>query len=223
MTILNINRAEALRYMGYKNNIPDKHILSLVDECEDSLLKVIKPCFTYKVFNIENTEKGIAISGTSLILEGNDIKSHLDGCEGCVLMCATVSSGADMLIRSYETHDMTKAVICDCLASTAVEQVCNEAEISIQESLGDYNFTWRFSPGYGDFPLNIQPEFLKVLDAQKRVGINSTESLILIPRKSVTAVMGISKNEISKGKRGCICCSMRDRCEFRKRGERCGL
>lgn len=223
MELLHLNRAEAMRYMGYKNQKPSDNIVSLIDECENVLLSLIKPRYTYKVFELDKSDNMIYVKGTSLGFEGNDIRSHLSECDRCILMCATVSADVDKIIRSYETTDMTKAVVTDCLASAAVEQVCNQAEAEIKTSLKDYNFTWRFSPGYGDFPLSIQPEFLKVLDAQKRIGLNCTDSLILIPRKSVTAVIGISENEISKGKRGCICCSMRDRCEYRKRGDHCGI
>ncbi len=223
LELLQLNRAEAMRYMGYKDKKPDENVLNIIDECESVLLKAVKPRYTYKIFDIKTLENGISVSGTSLLFEGSDIKSHLKGCDKCILLCATVSSEADKIIRSYETIDMTKTVISDCLASAAVEEVCNQAEIEIKEKLPDYNFTWRFSPGYGDFPLTIQPEFLNILDAQKRIGLSCTESLILIPRKSVTAVIGISKNPISKGKRGCVSCNMRDRCEYRKKGDHCGF
>lgn len=221
--LLHLNRNDAIRYMGYKDETPDRKISDIMDECESVLLKAIKPRYIYKVFDLEKTNEAIAVSGTSLLFEGKDIKSHLSECDKCVLMCATLSVDADKQILSYEATDMTKAVICDCLASAAVEQVCNIAESEIKEKLKNYYFTWRFSPGYGDFPLEIQHGFLKVLDAGKRIGVNSTDSMILIPRKSVTAVIGISNHEISKGKRGCICCNMRERCEYVKRGDHCGF
>ena len=222
MEIISINKAEAFRYMGYKNGCADEAIVGLTAECEKQLLDVISPRYVYKVFDIERTDEGIAVKNTSLMLRGNDIVEHLKDCERCVLLCATISSGADALIRSFEAVDMLKAMITDCLASAAIEQVCNEAEAIINSELEGMNFTWRFSPGYGDLPLEIQSEFIDVLDAQKRVGVNISESMIMIPRKSVTAIIGVSTKEISKGKRGCICCNMRDRCAYRKRGERCG-
>lgn len=222
MEIAKINRDEAFRYMGYKNGCSDPKILQITDECEQRLMQVMKPRHVYKVFDIEHTDDGVAVKNTSLVLKGKDIYEHLKDCERCALLCATVSAGVDMLIRSFEAVDMTKAVITDCLSSAVIEQVCNEVESTIKSEVGDYNYTWRFSPGYGDFPLDIQTEFIDVLDAQKRAGVNVSDSLILIPRKSVTAVIGISSKDIPKGKRGCICCNMRDRCQFRKRGEHCG-
>lgn len=223
MKLTNINREEAFRYMGHKGEEIPQSIIKIADECEKALLENISPKYIYRVFDTEFSADGIIIKNTPLIFKGKDIAEHLQGCEKCVLMCATLSAGADKVIRQYEASGMEKAVVADCLASAAIEQVCNIAESEIQKALGDYNYTWRFSAGYGDFPLDIQKDFLAVLNAQKRIGLNVTDSLILTPRKSVTAVMGISKNEIAKGKRGCGCCNMRDVCNFRKRGTHCGF
>ena len=217
-----LDRAEAFRYMGYKGGEIKESILTITEECEKALLNVIKPRLAYKIFDISFAENGVEIMGTPLIFKGNDIKEHLTGCERCVLMCATLSSDVDKLIRSYEAEGMEKAFIADTLASAAVEQVCNKAETLIQQAVGNYSFTWRFSPGYGDFPLDIQKEFINITEADKKIGLTVTESLILIPRKSVTAVIGISEKEIPKKRRGCGCCNMKDRCEFRKGGSHCG-
>lgn len=217
-----MNRAEAFRYMGHKGGTIPQNMEELADECEARLLAEITPKFVWRVFDIENSVEGVEVKNTPLVFKGKDIAEHLRGCERCVLLAATLGGGADAVIRAYEARAMEKAVIADCLASAAIEQVCNAAEREIQAQLGGYNFTWRFSPGYGDFPLDIQGDFLRVLDAGRRIGLSISESLILIPRKSVTAVMGISENEISKGRRGCGCCDLNGQCEYRKRGSHCG-
>lgn len=69
----------------------------------------------------------------------------------------------------------------DALASAGIEQVCNRAEECFREQLPEVYFTWRFSPGYGDLPLALQPEILQLLDAQKRLGLTVTPEHILIP------------------------------------------
>lgn len=218
-----LDRAEAFRYMGYKGGEIKESILKITEECELAVLDAVKPRLVYKVFDVGFSEKGVEIVGTPLIFKGNDIKEHLSECSRCVLMCVTLSADVDKLIRSYEAEGMEKALIADALASAAVEQVCNKAEALIQSALGNYSYTWRFSPGYGDFPLDIQKEFISVTEADRKIGLTVTENLILIPRKSVTAVMGISEKEIPKKRRGCGCCNMKDRCEFRKGGSHCGF
>lgn len=223
MIIEKINQHDAIRYMGYGTNKPDENMQVIINDCEKKLLAVIAPRFVYKIFDINFSDEGVCVSGTSLVLKGNSIRRHLQGCEKCVLYAATLSQGADREIRLLEASDMTKAMITDCLASAAIEQVCDGVDEIIKEIAGEYNQTWRYSPGYGDLPMDIQKDFLAVLDAQKRIGLNTTENSIMIPRKSVTAIIGLSKGEISQAKRGCLTCNLNKVCQFRKRGEHCGF
>ena len=223
LELSSLNKKEALRYMGYGSNEPDPTISKALDECEKALLAVIKPCCIYHVFDIATAENGISVCGTSLVLEGNSVSEHLAGCSKAVLLAATLSAHADKTIRRFEATDMTRAVICDFLASAAVEQVCDATDEQIRNEFSVFHQTWRFSPGYGDLPLDIQGKFLDVLQAQKRIGLNATENNILTPRKSVTAVIGLSEYDIPKGRRGCAACNMKDVCQFRKRGDHCGI
>lgn len=223
MRLEKINQREALRYMGYGSGKPDEKMQELIDSCEKMLLEAAAPKYVYKLFDIQVGEEETAVSGTTLVLRGRDICGHLRGCTRCALFAATLSSGADMLIRRLEASDMTLAVITDCLASAAVEQVCDHVDGLVRSVTEGLYQTWRFSPGYGDLPIDIQGEFLRVLDAPKRIGLNATSGNILTPRKSVTAVIGLSENEVPKGRRGCASCTMREVCQFRKRGDHCGI
>ena len=138
-------------------------------------------------------------------------------------MCATIGADADKLIRLTEISDISAAFVMDSLASAAIEQVCSETDKIIKETFPSDFLTWRFSPGYGDFPIEIQGEFLDVMNAQKRIGLNVGSGNILIPRKSVTAVAGLSQTPAPKKRRGCVCCNMAEVCQYRKRGDHCGF
>lgn len=216
-----INRSEALRYLGYKGNSPDEATSKIIDNCEKALLDATVPKYLYRRFDISFAENGISVGDTGITLTGKSIGAHLDGCTSVFLMCATVSSGVDRLIRQYQATDMTKAVITDALASAAIEQVCDAADEEINSRFPDEYKTWRFSPGYGDLPLDLQKDFLRVLNAQKMIGLALGESSMLIPTKSVTAIIGISETPLPKRKRGCAGCTMKASCKFRKTGERC--
>lgn len=216
-----INRNEALRYLGYKGGAPDERTLNIIADCEQALIEAASPKYLYRRFDLSFTESGIEVGDTGITLTGKSIDTHLDGCSSVVLMCATISSGVDRLIRRYQATDMTRAVITDALASAAIEQVCDHADEEIDSRFPDEYKTWRFSPGYGDLPLDLQGDFLRVLNAQKMIGLTLGESTMLIPTKSVTALIGISKTELPKRKRGCAGCTMRASCKFRKAGERC--
>ncbi|MBR4554595.1 MAG: methionine synthase [Ruminococcus sp.] len=217
-----IDKQLALIYMGARGRDASE-LMPLVDECADRLAEAVFPRYIYRLFPISRTPEGIAVEGTGLVLRGSSIADHLEGCESCVLLCATLSAGADTLIRQLSAYDMASSFVTDCLASAAVETVCDEAEREMAERLPDKFMTWRFSPGYGDLPLESQWRILSVLDAPKRIGLNVTESMMLVPSKSVTAVIGVSDREVSREKRGCTGCAMYKDCTFRKGGGHCGI
>ena len=107
------------------------------------------------------------------------------------------------------------------MASAAVEQVCDIAEKEIGERFAGKFTTWRFSPGYGDFPLECQGDFLAAVNAMRTVGVCVTDGGLLTPTKSVTAVIGISEKPVPQKRRGCGTCAIREKCDFRKNGGHC--
>lgn len=221
MMIEKINRDEAFRYMGLKGDI-SAEISDIADECEKRLLDVAAPKFHWVFAEIgEKSEDTVALNGYKLVLRGRDISEHLKDCSGAALLCATLGGGVDKLLRTVQTEDMTKTLTLDAFASAAVEQVCDIAENEIRSRFPGKNTTWRFSPGYGDFPLECQGDFLAVVNAMRTVGVCLNSGGLLTPTKSVTAVVGISDSPIPAKRRGCGSCSMREKCTFRKTGGHC--
>lgn len=218
-----INIDEALRYMGYNKNIDIENIKPLLKLCEENLLNSANVRYCYKIFDIEHFTDFVTLPGTNLKLTGNSITDHLKDCNKAVLMACTLSDNVDKLISKYNVTDMTSSLITDSMASAMIEQVCNKVEAVIKNELNIENMTWRFSPGYGDFPIDIQKKFIQVINADKHIGLTVTENNILIPRKSVTAVIGVSGNPLPQKKRGCLICNMNKTCQFRKRGSHCGF
>lgn len=208
-----LNRNEAVRYLGGAGIRLNYRMDVLMDECEKAVLEKASPKYLY-------VEKDLPCPQ---IMGGKDIESHLNGCEKAIVMCATVGSGVDKLIRISQISDMARAVVMDSLASVAVEQVCNAFDKIIAEKYSDYNMTFRFSPGYGDYPIELQKIILQMLDAPKKIGLCTNDSFLLTPTKSVTAVLGLSKNPIERKKRGCAICNMRETCKFRRKGLHCGV
>ena len=116
---------------------------------------------------------------------------------------------------------MAEALAVDCLCSAGVEQVCDRAEEEIFENVKAKYRTWRFSAGYGDLPLDIQKDLLIFLNAQRRIGLTVTENSLLLPSKSVTAIIGISETPVERGKKGCESCRMKGNCAFSASGKTC--
>lgn len=208
--------------MGIKGEA-DPRTISAADECEQLLLKAASPKWNWVFAEISGTaQEGISLTGHRLILRGNDIAGHLQGCFGVVLLCAALGESVDKLLRKLQNEDMAKAVIADSMASAAIEQVCDNAEEEVRGRFPGKFMTWRFSPGYGDFPLETQRDFLSAVNASRTVGVNLTDGGLLTPTKSVTAVIGISDKPVNSARRGCGSCNLRESCTFRKTGGHCG-
>ena len=203
--------------MGVKGE-PDSTVMELLKQAEETVRNTVRPSYVYREASVEVTEGGIKLSCMNGLLTGESIKKHLNGCERAILLAATLSAEADKLIRRTAIENMAFSLAVDCICSAAVEQVCCTAEQEIFTALNVSYRTWRFSPGYGDLPLELQSAFLTALNAQRRIGLTATDSSLLIPSKSVTAIIGVSDKPIERGAKGCAVCSMKESCAYRLSG-----
>lgn len=208
-----LNRREAMRYLGGADVTLTESMNRLMDECEQEILKNAAPKYLYTVIGLPCDE----------ITLGSAVKKHLEGCERAVMMCATLGAEIDRLIRVAQIRDMARAVVLDSFASVAIEQVCGKVDEEIAEIFPDWHMTFRFSPGYGDYPIEMQKLFLQRLDAARKIGLSTNESFLLTPVKSITAIAGLSRSPIERKKRGCAVCNLRKTCQYRENGEHCGF
>ena len=218
ISLKKVNRDELYRYIG----TPDDNVRGIIDESEKEFLSLVKPCYVWDLFDIENIQEGVSISGSDVVLTGNSIKNHLNGCKRIAILAATLSNEADKIIRKYQINHMAKAVIVDAYASVAIEQVCDMAEEDILSYVPEDYLTYRFGVGYGDLPLELEKNILDLLQAQKNIGLCVTESNILTPVKSVVCIIGISDKPMNKGQKGCTTCNLKSTCKYKKQGLNCG-
>ncbi|WP_307983237.1 hypothetical protein [uncultured Senegalimassilia sp.] len=168
----------------------------------------------------------VALEGCDLILEGNSIAEHLRGACKVALMACTLGAVSEREMRKHEAISVADGVMFGACCSALVEAAANITEDLVVRFAQDMGMStnWRFSPGYGDLPLNVQPVFLKALDASRRLGISVTSTNMLVPVKSVTAVLGLFEKTADGGEArvdACAICRLRDGCELRKRGVTC--
>lgn len=220
MMLTSVDRKQAFRYLGLHGS-PDAVMLATADRCERLLLAAVKPRFAYQVCPLTFTPEGILCEGSTLLLQGQDIRTHLNGCTQGILLCATLSAGADTAIRRAGAEDVLAGMMTDAMASALTEQLCDCAEKEILAQFPELYATWRFSPGYGDLPLAMQGDFLHAVNAGRRVGVSLSDGGMLVPTKSVTAIIGLSEHPIPKGKRGCAVCKAAASCPYRAKGEHC--
>ena len=102
----------------------------------------------------------------------------------------------DRLIAKYAATSPAKSLMLDALGSERVEALCDLFNSEIAQTARDEGCKAhpRFSPGYGDLPLEIQRAIFAVLNPEKRIGVMLNDNLFMSPSKSVTAIIGIEKD-----------------------------
>ena len=152
-----------------------------------------------------------------MTIRSENLSRNLKGCGRVYLMAATLGVAADRLIARASAVRMSDAVLYQAAAAAMIETCCDEVNDAIrQEAERDGLYCRpRFSPGYGDFDISHQRDLSRLLDTPRKIGLTVTESCLLAPIKSVTAVIGLSHTPQPCHRRGCEECGKTD-CAFRR-------
>lgn len=106
-----------------------------------------------------------------------------------VYLCGTIGAAFDAWQRRLSLFSSADALMAQAIGTTAIEQVMDDLETEIRPTLREgEKLQPRRSPGYGKMPLSLSREILDLLEATHKVGVTLTDSLLLLPSKSVTAI-----------------------------------
>jgi len=216
-----IDKNEVLRYLGYRDQTLDNDFCARLNEISAHCLSISKPRFHFEIFPLTANDNICKIENISLL--GKDIKLHLNGASFCAVMAATLGIETDREFLRLRSRNITDALIFDASCTALIESVADECERTIakvSENIGCF-LNSRYSPGYGDFPLSQQHDLLGIIDAERKLGITLTDTFLMLPRKSVSAVTGLFKKPAHEISRNCSSCFLRDKCNLRKDGKTC--
>ena len=181
---LEIGLCDVFRYLNVSS--PDEELLKKAGDCLDEALNIAQLKAVYVKSNVK-LENGKAIFDF-MEMESEKLCRFLDGCNEAYIFVATMGLNADMLVNRYMKTDMARGVIFNAACVAVIEAFCDKLNGYL---LGAENSGRRFSPGYGDLKLEYQKELLSCLEADRRVGVTLTEGCLMIPTKSVSAIIGI--------------------------------
>ena len=205
---MELNIDEALRYLGVKSD-PDGLLHAQLIPLAAALQRGVRPRSTWVL-----TDKA------ALALPGHTAGKMLADCQQCAVLVCTLGAEFDLWVRREQMRDMARAAMLDALGSAYIEAACDAAEEAIRARLPGLYLTDRFSPGYGDLPLAVQPTLL-TLAGGSRIGVTLTDTMLMVPQKSVTAIIGLADKPQMARIRGCAYCALNQSCEYRKAGTTC--
>ncbi len=223
---VSVDKSEVLRYLGHNGQEIDNDLNLRINQCIQETKNEIDTKYVYETYDIrKNLDLNtVEFENTNLILKSKDISELFRDCDKCILMCATLGFNIEKNIRRYSYNDLTKGIIVDACATTSIEEICDLIQDNILQEVckEGKSLTMRYSPGYGDLDISANRDILNVLDAHRKIGVTVTNTGIMLPRKTVVALIGITNNKIEKVKRTCENCSNRFNCEYKRKADGCG-
>ena len=212
---------EVQRYMGYHG------ITEIAPDMQERINKAVDQVSAQSHPRIITKEYPVRINGNVITiyndteeinLESEALARNLKGCCGALLLAATIGPACDMLVRRASITSAADAAIYQAAGAAAIEAFLDDMNDKIK---ADYEAQGlflrpRFSPGYGDLKLDHQKDWFRLLDISKQIGVELTDSLLMVPTKSVTAIIGIGIDKAKTSCSGCSGCNKKDTCNYSK-------
>jgi hypothetical protein len=205
-----VDAAEALRYLGHRGQALDD---AMKDQLEGAILlcESVPAAGLWCIFDVCGPEgaqdvkapegvtgqpaPGVRLKGplAEIVLPGQSITDHLRGAKKVALMAVTLGLRNEQLAKREFARGSVPGLLFDACGSAMVESAADAlCEALAAEAAQDGLVCGaRFSPGYGDLPLDVQPAFLRATGAGKALGITLTPGNLMVPAKSVTAAVGL--------------------------------
>lgn len=220
-----VDRAEMLRYLGHAgqaiDSVLDQRLQDAARLCERSA----SPLFDWRVFPLRGDAGALRLEGATIALEGKDIQRHLAGARSCAVLVCTLGLSNERELRRLAATSPADATLFSAAGSALAETLADRCSADILAYAARQGLTCgvRFSPGYGDFPLLAQPQIVRVLNADVRMGISCTECGALLPTKTITALVGLFDRPTKRPQLTCDQCAAKTQCIIRKAGTPCYL
>jgi cobalamin-dependent methionine synthase I len=190
--------------------------MALMEKAAQEMQAVMKPQAVFEIFKLDihsatnadcrvkpDNDKAVTfgqmsktldpeVSFADVTLHSKDLTTNLNGCSKVALLAATIGPQVDALIRKNSSLDPVYASILQATGAMFIEEVVDLVNAEIKKIAGSQGLKTRprYSPGFGDVPLEVQRDFFRLLPCT-RIGLTLMDTLIMAPEKSVTAFVGL--------------------------------
>ena len=195
-----VSQREVFRYTGTKGE-PTAELIELFNEC----VYLSRDTFAGKICYCE------------LAKDSQAVEKLISSAERVAVFVATAGIAVDRLIHRFVNVSPLKALMFQAIGAERIETICDLFCKDLQEKYAKEGWlaSPRFSPGYGDFPLAAQTEIFTLLSPEKHIGVSLTESLLMMPSKSVSAFVAFSKKPCAESEKNCDACNL-ENCDYKR-------
>lgn len=184
---------EIARYLGYRRAAPpEADVSALMEKAASEMQTVMKAQAVFEIFDLSVVGCPQELRFADVTLQSRDLGRNLSGCSKVAILAATIGPQVDALIRRHSSLDPVYASILQATGAMFIEEVVDLVNSEIKKIAAAQGLKTkpRYSPGYGDVPLEVQKDFFRLLPCT-RIGLTLMDTLIMAPEKSVTAFVGL--------------------------------
>lgn len=192
----------------------------MLGEAAAELEQAMRPAACWERYPVRETRHGRLILENGLHLgKGFVTEQVMGGADTLVVAVLTLGSGTDRAVQvAQQKGAYLKAMLLHDLAATAVEalreQFCRQLEVDAGQA-GRHTSS-PLSPGESSWPIEEQAVIFSLVDAGQ-IGVTLTESLVMVPVKSLSLVVGEGQQAMGEGDaEPCGYCTIQDRCRYRQ-------
>ncbi|MDR3215077.1 MAG: hypothetical protein LBT75_02220 [Bacilli bacterium] len=209
MMIKHLDLNEIKRYLKIENDIDEMTLLN-INKAIKLIELIVKPKYVIKKYAIELSDNQVIFKDTNLIIKSKDLVRHLNKCDEIIILVTTLGLQVDQEIKRLELTNMSMAYILNAVAIEYLEKYLDYIQ---KEVIKENKYqTNRYSIGYGDTSLTYQQDLLSLTKAFQLIGVHALASNMMIPKKSVSALIGLSNEEVNDNTNRCTYCHLRNEC-----------
>jgi hypothetical protein len=220
-TRLKLEMKEVLRHEGIR--LPSKltpEVSALLNELLASVENehLLKPAIVYEMHDVAQVDHSGLRLKDNKILNGSIFSQGMSTAEELAVAVCTIGSNLEKRVSGYfQSNEPLRGVLLDGIGSAAIDLLARETRRLVTEkaSARDYQASSPLNPGMSGFPISGQWQLFQLVPAEK-IGVSLTSSGVMVPRKSISLVIGIGTQMKSwTQKEVCDRCTLKKTCVYR--------
>ncbi len=203
--------------LGYRNRMLPTKVAELIDRQLDVATKILQPVYSYQFRRLENLAIPDFLIEGQLSFSSKTVSYVLDGCQNIAVYLATIGNDIDLEIaRLMNQQQLMAGTIMDIIGSAAITQTLNNLRADVKEVAEKQGLqtTRHYAPGYCDWDIRQQRILFPILDSAA-LEVRLNEACMMIPRKSVSGIIGIGIIDKNKKTPCLLFCQKSETCEYR--------
>lgn len=211
---LSIDRTCIYNTLGYGDATPDEYINSIIEEWIHKAEREVKTQFYYKKFNCSILNNQVIVNHIGFHTEFIISKLIRNSEEVAVFVATAGPIFQEWMNKASREKDVMNLFLLDAIGTVLVETTGDYMENILQKDIADLKHTNRFSPGYCNWDIKEQHKLFSLLP-KGICNISLSNTCLMQPEKSISGIIGIGENVITK-KYGCSICKQKN-CKTRKK------